>query len=762
MAVLPLQFTRFFGREAEIKRVTAMLVGQKTLSDAGATRLVTVTGPGGCGKSRFIFEIARRVAPDFGEAVYFAPLAALSDPRQITHAVAEALNLPLGASEETMESIVRHLSEQPALLILDNMEQLLVADNPLFRLRNPKSADGAAFVWRLLTLVPHLTCLVTSRQALELNGEREFPLPPLPVPDGATFAPEQLLSLASVQLFVDRAQAATPDFQLTPRNAESVAALCVKLEGIPLALELAAARARVFSPAQMLGQLSRRFDFLVSRQRNAEERHRTLWSAIEWSFFHLPPELRDFFARLSVFRGGWIIEAAQAVCCDQPEDEDRAHALDFASDCLSQLRVHSLLLAEARDDAEYRFRMLEMLREFAQAHLRPPEEQEAKRQHALFFARLVKEAMPHLTGGDQARWLERLSAEHDNFRAALDWCAAPEGDGKIGLEITRYLWRFWERRGFLAEGRDRIERLLEHPDAQAQDAARGDTLSGVGNLAIQQADYSAARAFYEKALAIRRACGDEKGIAGSLNNMGLVALNVNEYESARSLMEEALARYRAQANQMGMGMALSNLGRIAQQVEDYPASLRYFEEALALNRERENRSGESLNLGNIGVSLIWQGDPDGAEIYLTQALEISRELGDRSWQATLLGNLGVVASGRGDYNAAERFYAECLRTHSEIGHKRGIQMALADYAGLAMERGDYTAAARLFSVAEGMREAIGTKRHPQDQSEIERAIVRARQHLGAEDFQRIWREARKTPLEQTIQTLLQEAKLPPS
>ena len=749
---LPLQFTRFFGRETELERVHALLHEAK---ENARLRLITVTGPGGSGKSRFAMETAKRIAETWDGAVWFVPLADVTDPRQIADAIAEALHLPPDTDGAAIETLVNHLTPRPALLILDNMEQLLVADNPLYKLRNPKSTDGAAFVWRLISQVPSLTCLVTSRQALELNGEREFPLLPLPVPDDMTAAPEALLNIPSVHLFVDRAQAVAPDFQITPRNGEAIATLCARLEGIPLALELAAARVRVFSPAQMVGQLSRRFDFLVSRQRNAEERHRTLWAAIEWSFFHLPPELRDFFVGLSVFRGGWTIDSAASVCAVGAENE--TEAFEFAAECLSQLRVHSLILAEEGPDS-HRFRMLETLREFAASHLRPEEEHEAKRRHAVHFAALAEQAMPYLSGAEQTVWLDRLHAEHDNFRAALDWCEGPAGDGKIGLHIVRYLWRFWQMRGFLIEGRDRIARILALPAVQDRNTRRGDVLNGAGNLAIAQADYPAAQGLHEQALAIRREAEDEKGVTGSLNNLGIVALNQEDYHAARHFMESALARYRAQNNANGVSLTLINLGRLAQKQQDFPGSLLYLEEALALNRELGNRSGESLSVGNLGVTAYLCGDYALAEVRLTEALAISRELGDRTWQATLLGNLGHVACDEEKFEEANVFFAESLLIHQETGKKIGVRLALDGFGFVAVERGDFAAAVRWLAAAESLCAASGTPRPPVHQAEIEQALALVREHLGTENFTRQWNAACETPLEQILHTVLHSAK----
>ena len=504
---LPLQFTRFFGREKEIARLRAML-----LSDA--TRLLTLTGPGGSGKTRLAIEVGETLRSEFSGGVWFVPLADIADPHLILGNVRDTLQLPRSAEVEPLDQVAYALSRQPALLILDNVEHLLgklgnwetekfeEATFPNF----PISQSPQLIIRTLLERVPTLTCLVTSRQRLDIEGERAVSLSPLPTPTLQEYSgvrvfqysgndlttqtpehpntrtPEYLMSFSSVQLFVDRAQAVLSDFQITKRNAPTVAALCERLEGIPLAIELVATWAQTLTVGQMLSRLSRRFDLLVSRRKDLPERHRALWATVEWSYHLLSPELRQFFARLSVFRGGWTLEAAEAVCRDAGmqgyRDASLHPCIPASLDALRQLCERSLVIAEDVD-GEMHYRLLETLREFGAEQLTaetsptPLLSKEGKgevaalsQQHANYFLSLAEKAEPHLFGAEQMTWLNRLEREHDNLRAALAWSLrfSPEfrvlsaecSDSglstqhsalEIALRLAGALYRFWFRRG---------------------------------------------------------------------------------------------------------------------------------------------------------------------------------------------------------------------------------------------------------------------------------------------------------------------------
>jgi len=446
---LPMQFTRFFGREEEIARLQELVNGERADDHS---RLITLTGPGGSGKTRLAIECVRQAASVRAGAVWFVPLADLIDARLIPAAILGTLCPNTSTRSEALEEVVAALANRPTLLILDNFEHLV--------------ESGAALVKTLLECVPTLTCLVTSRQRLGLEGEQEFPVAPLPTPS-APGTPERLLEFASVQLFVDRAQLTRPDFQVTARNAADVAALCDRLEGIPLAIELAAPWIQSLTPAQILSRIERRFDLLVSRRRDIGPRHVTLRAALEWSYRLLSPELQRFFARLSVFRGGWTLETAEAVCGNaevweygsQAPTQPPSHT--STPHLLARLQAHSLVVAEEAEGG-MRYRLLETLREYANEQLSAAERERLARRHAAYYLELAENTKAKGAGAEQAEGLARLEEEHDNFRAALEWALASEPE--IALRLTVALWRFWYVRGYLNEGRRWLEEALSRSE----------------------------------------------------------------------------------------------------------------------------------------------------------------------------------------------------------------------------------------------------------------------------------------------------------
>jgi predicted ATPase/DNA-binding SARP family transcriptional activator len=663
---LPLSFTRFFGREREQARLQEWLLEAKT-------RLVTLTGMGGTGKTRLALEVGRSLEEAFGGAVWFVGLADIADAALIVTAIAGGLRLTLSAESDPLDQVVAALSRRPSLLILDNFEQLVEM--------------GGRVVQALLSRVPLLSILVTSRQVLGLEGERELALAPLTVPGGGHTL-EQLCLYESVQLFIDRAQAVKPDFQVTSQNAAAVATLCLRLEGIPLAIELAAARSQVLTPSQILAQLENRFDFLSSRRRDVSERHRTLRAAMEWSYRLLSPQLQRFFARLSVFRGGWTSAAAEGVCEE-----------GLALDCLAQLRECSLVLVEEAGE-EIRFGMLETVREYASEQLAGVERWDALVRHGEYFLALAEAAEPKLTGPEQTEWLGRLEGEHDNLRAALNWCTGNEEDVNSrsssirlnALHLCGALWRFWWTRGHLAEGKEWCARALATAQGQERTLARAKVLNGVGALAHSQGDNTAARTYYEESLAICREIGDRHGIAFSLNGLGNVAHDQDETAPAIAYYEESLAIRREIGDRSGITWSLSCLGFIAHSQGDNAAALAYYEESLAISRDLGHRSGIAWLLCRLGNVASTQGDDASATAYYEESLAICREIGDRSGIGLSLNCLGSVAKNRGDYAAARANQEESLAIFREVGDRSGIGYALNNLGRVAHYLADYASA----------------------------------------------------------------------
>ncbi len=778
---LPLQRTRFFGREAEMERLSALLkpvpdtASPASISDVPETsnpsqrkqcppllRLVTLTGPGGIGKTRLALEAGARLEPRWEGAVWFLGMADIADASLIPTVLVTALGLPRSGVIEPLDQVVAALGTRPALLLMDNFEHLV--------------EEGARWVDLLLQRVPTLTCLVTSRQRLEIAGEHEMALSPLPVPalpvrtrrhsplspaanselliepsllssEGA-FSAESFLVYDSVQLFVDRAQEVKPDFQITAGNATAIATLCLGLEGIPLAIELAAARAQVLTPSQMVKQLQDRFAFLVSRRRDMAARHRALLSTVEWSYRLLSDELKQIFARLSVFRGGWDLAAAEAICMDQDT---------VPLDALAQLRDCSLVLA-AEEGETIRFGMLETLREYAQYRLQESgESHEVKTRHRNYFLTFAETVRPKLMGAEQAQGTVLLEREHENLRQALTFCLEEPEGGKAGLRLAAALQRFWWARGYLKEGRHYLAAALaRHGEGQEYLSVRADALNGEGSLAAAQGDYASARALNEESLTIRRALRDRCDISKSLGNLGSVVMAQGDYTTARALHEESLVIERELGDKLRISVPLNNLGQLAYAQGDLEQARTLHEESLKLKREVADEQGIAASLNNLGNVIEDQGDYETARTLYEEALSLNRKLGTRGWQANNLGNLANVAVVLNDIAAAHRLYRECLTIFREIGNNRGIATALDALAFLAQQERQPMRVARLLGAATSLHEAIGSRRSPAGQETYQQRLTQTRSASAEVAFDAAFEEGRIMTLEQAIEYALSE------
>ena len=671
---LPASLTRFFGRARELTAVEELLLDQRA-------RLVTLTGPGGTGKTRLALETGRRLLDAFGGAVWFVPLADVWDAALIPGAILAALGCTLPPSRAPLDMLADTLAAATPLLILDNYEQLVTS--------------GAVVVHELLMRVPSARCLVTSRQRLDIGGEREYPVPPLAVPaDGD--ATQSLGGVESVQLFVDRAQAVRPDFQLTEHNSPAVATLCRRLEGLPLAIELAASRAQVLSPNQMLERLGRPLDLLVSRRRDVAERHQTLRAAIDWSYRLLDPDLQRFFAGLSVFAGGWSLEAAEEV-----------GANPLALDDLARLREGSLLVVEPCGE-EVRYRLLETLRAFAGDQLGSSGDTAAWQQrHLEFFLRLAEQGQKHLEDGDNEAWLARLDAERENFRRALEF--ALEAQPEAALRLAGALWRFWMVRGYWSEGHVALDRALEVGTSAAPDL-RAKVLARAGHLAYSEGDYSAAQNRLSECLELSRRLDDRPSVGNALNELGKVAWAQGRYDDARRQYEESLGVRRALGAAWGIAASLCNLGGVALAQGDHEAALAYLHESLDLRRELGDKRGLAASLDNLGVACYSTGDLAGAKEHLAASLDLRRELGEPMGVATALNGLGAVLLALGDLATARARYEEALAIQRRLGDRRGAALTLNNLGIIACERGEYATARQLYAESHEAQREIGNRR----------------------------------------------------
>jgi predicted ATPase/class 3 adenylate cyclase len=679
---LPSQVTSFVGRDHEIEEIGALLL---------RLRLVTLTGPGGTGKTRLSLQVAEASSSTFAGGVFFVELAPIVDPGLIATTIAHAIGLPEEAARPVIDSLEDHLRDLNVLLVLDNFEQVVA---------------GAPLVGRLLDAAPHLTVLATSREVLHLRGEQEYPVPPLGVPDlRALPSLEALAQNEAMALFIERAQAVRPDFRLDYRNARVVAAICARLDGLPLAIELAAARSKLFAPGAILARLEKSLSLLTSATRDLPERQRTLRGAIDWSYNLLEPTERTLFRRLAVFVGGSTMDSAQAVC-----DPDGELGIDVAEG-LASFVDKSLLRSTPDEDGEPRFRMLETIREYGLERLAEDGDAESVRsRYEDYFAALAIEAEPELLGGRTKTWLDRLDREHDNLRRALQWTAA-DGRSEPALAMAAALWRFWQQRGHLAEGRESLTGLLSDPGSERRTAARASALAGLGGVAYWQGDITAAGRAYSEALDIAREVGDQAHIAEALYNAGFVAALTGDHATAESDYEEAMGVFEAIGDRLGVTKLREAL-----------VFLRYHQRRFTAARELQE-----------------------------QAVAEFRESGFRVANGVTL--LAAVQMAEGDLDSAKRALSEAIGLFIEAGDVQAIVRVLILSAALAIASGDPSRAARASGAADVLREPLGDIATPIQLLRLEDPAVAARAALGDERFAIEYAAGRALDLAQMVDAL---------
>jgi predicted ATPase/DNA-binding SARP family transcriptional activator len=740
-STIPLQLTRFFGREREIAQLGQLL--------SPGRRLVTLTGPGGSGKTRLAIELGRTLLEVRQGAVWWVPLMDVAAPHLIAEAIREAMQLPSAPLTPAFEQVMAALTErsEPTLLVLDNFEHLV--------------EGGAELVQELLEHVPALQCLVTSRQLLNLAAEQEFPVEPLPVPapsrdrEGAVYPAHArplphgrgsdlsaLTQCASVQLFIDRAQAVRPAFQITEANAAAVAELCRRLEGIPLAIELAAAHTRLLSPEQMLAMLARRFEFLASRRRDLPTRHRALRAAIEGNVQLLSPDRQRFFAQLCLFRGGWTLEAAAAVCTDTGSDATASpvpDALDALS-ALTELRERSLVQAEAVG-AGMRYRMLETLWEYATEQLSAEELAALSERHARYYMALAEEAEPYVgISSEREEWLDRLDREHENIRAAVGWCLET-GEAEVGMRLVGALRRFWWWRSYLREGQEYLRQLLALPGAAGHTAARGKALLAAVQVGVKPRE---GVDFAEECLGIFRELGDRKREAVAIRQLAGRAFGHGYYETARRLYEEDLAICREIGDKGEMAGTVGNLSLLASHQGNHQEAWSLHEQGAALLREL----GAGFPVWDAILFRIRQGDLATARSILEERLACDREgcLTDNAGRP--LYYLAVILLRQGEPAAARGHLAQQLHIHLKVGRKHPLPECLEVLAAVSAAEGDADQAARLFGACEALREAAGTTIAPADRAVYEEWVASARAQLAEQAFASAWAEGRQLSLDQ--------------
>jgi predicted ATPase/class 3 adenylate cyclase len=737
---LPLQLTSFIGRKKEIRQIKKLLEQY---------RLVTLTGSGGIGKTRLSIQVASELLNNYPDGAWLVELAPVTDPTLVPQAIVTTLGLIDQAGRPPLTVLTDFLQDKQALLILDNCEHLIQA--------------CAQLAEALLHACPDLHALTSSREALGISGEMLYHVPSLITPEPLNIAFDILPQYEAVQLFVERARAAMHDFSLAQENALAIAQVCHHLDGIPLALELAAARVKVLRVEEIAMRLDDRFHLLTGGSRTAMPRHQTLRAMIDWSHELLSESERLLLRRLSVFAGGWSLEAAESICRD--EGIEKNEILDL----LTQLLNKSLILAERKQGQKTRYRMLETIRQYARDRLAESGEAERTSEHHLaYFLQLAERAEPELRGAKSIIWLERLEAEHANLRAALERSLENVSCVEAGLRLAGALGWFWHLRSYYSEGREWLARALAAEAAapglteRPSLAARAKALHWAGWLAYIQGDPESATTLSEASLALAREADDRQSMGYALSTLGVLACDQRSYKRAEQLMEASLVLFRELDHKPGLLHIAAGLADIPMAQKDDERAVALCRQLLALARELGDQDGTAFALFSLGRLALRQGDYDDAGALLSESLTLFREVGNKAISAWSLTGLGLVALHRGQYKQAMAQLRESLIQASDMGVKNAASIVdcLHGLARVAAAEGSQEGtlrekklarAVRLFRAAEALFEAISARSFVTvDRAEVDRQVTAIRAQLDEATFAAAWEEGWAMTIEQAV------------
>ncbi len=769
---LPIPLTSFIGREKEKEEVKNLI---------SKHRLVTLTGSGGVGKTRLALQIGEEMFDSFPNGVWFVDLSPLNDAGLVPPTVLAALGLIEPPGKSVWQLLQDFLRERHPLIILDNCEHLAEACAELAR--------------DLLSHCAFLKILATSREALGVEGEMAWRVPSLSSPDPAhPPKPEQWIQYESVQLFIDRASLANPNFKANQENAPAIAQICRRLDGIPLAIELAAPKTSILSVEQISERLSDRFRLLTAGHRGVIERHQTIRATIDWSYNLLSRNEKALFRRLSVFVGGWTLEAAESVCVDKGTGGGNALKTEDVLEYLGQLVNKSLVMTDERN-TRIRYQFLETIRQYAHEELlKSGEAGKVEERYLDFFVKFSEEVEPKLMGKDQPVWLDRLEDEMDNLRAALEWSLQKE-HAVDGLRLGGALWRFWDVRNHRNEGREHLAALLSRPAARAPTRERAKALYAAGIQAQIQNEYATAdvlfsegleisrtledkraighfllgmaqmwaryrgykntRQYLDESFAIFKELGDRWGIALSLEGLGAAAWEQDDLATAGSCCAESVTIYRELGDKISLSFALAGLANVRQAQGNYDQAVTLCGESLALFREMGHRWGIAYSLNILGEVARCQNDYDRAKVQYEESLAVGREIGDKDRIAIACHNLAYVSHHQGDDPQAVALFSQSLILSQEVGDTLLTAVCISGLAGEAQAMGHPERAARLFGAAQALIDAITSRRAPADQIEYQRSLNAVRDRLNEAVFQSAWAEGEAMTMDQAIELALE-------
>jgi predicted ATPase/class 3 adenylate cyclase len=717
---LPAQTTQFIGREDEVQEIGEILKERNV-------RLLTLTGPGGTGKTRLSQEAAAEMLDIFPDGVFFIPLAPISDPELVPTTIARTIGVREGGGLPPLENLKSFLKDKHMLLLLDNFEQVM---------------DATVGVSELLLAAPNLKLMVTSRIPLRIRGEQEFPVPPLDVPS-MKMEIEEISEIECVQLFVALAQAANPRFEFNEGNAAAVSEICRRLDGLPLAIEIAAARSRMLSPQAILKRLDESLKLLTGGPKDLPARQQTLRGAIDWSYELLETPDRMLFARLGVFVGGFTLEAAEVVCNPQGE-------LDVIGSVETLLDNSLVKLASAEED-EPRFELLQTIREYALEKLVDNGEFDELRQyHAGYFDQKSDEFMWQLYSARSVEFLKFLETEQDNFRAALNWSLESPDRTGVGVQIAYRIFWFWYRYGHFHEGREWSERLLVQTVEMSNHPLRGMALTTASMMAMWEGDLNVAADYVLESVDIWRVLEEPEGMGFALLTVGVVLLNQGQDDRARPYLEETVEVIREIGATWFEGTALVHLGNVALGQGDIAAALDYLERGEKIARQIGDPWQIAFAVNNRGEVARVLGEYDKAKRYYVETEQFYRQADAIGDQARLVHTMAYIAQHEGDLETAESRFRESLESFLELGNKRGIAECLAGLAGLAAERGQFEWAVPLLAASEALLTSFGAAWWPADRVEFEHSLEVTRSALEPVEFEALWNEGQSFSLEQAV------------
>lgn len=729
---LPAQLTSFIGRVDEISAILELLKSH---------RLVVLTGPGGSGKSRLALRVADELIHSFRHGVWLVELAPLDHPGQVADAIAHTLKVSPYTDAAPWIALKHYLASKHVLLVLDNFEHLL---------------EASTRVAELLAAAPQVTVMVTSRERLYVYGEQEYPVQPLNLPDPQDIrAPEKLQQYDAIKLFLQRASAVQPGATLDDSQVIAVASICARLDGLPLPIELAAARTKIFDPHQLLARLESRLNTLTSVTRDSPSRQRTLQDTIDWSYNLLNEPEQRVFDQLGVFSGGFSFEAAGTICDPGPE----GNTLEILESLLNK----SLVYTGEGLAGEPRFFMLETIHEYARELLEEHSEKQLLRnRHLTFFLELAERAEPNLWGSEQLAWLERLDLEYGNLRAALTRSQILEGKAEIGLYLAGSLEPFWAIRGYLNEGRELLSIALSNPEALDRTAARARALRAAGLLAYLQSDYPVTESLIGESLSIYRELGHtgQADFGHALITLGDMKSELGKYSEATSLMTEALGIMQELGDPRGITRALWQLGTCAIRPGEFKQAIRYLEEALPLARQTGDKSTIAIVLTGLSEVAIRQGQYERATALEEESLALRRQISETWGIAISLGNFAWIALNRGELEKAVSLLEESLALRHDIGDMGGIAWCMEKLAEITIAKGqegnsphlqkDYQRALRLFGSAQALREPIRSMIDLVDKPKYESEVADLRAQLDEATFAAGWDDGQNMTVDQAV------------